>query len=130
MTAAITVSGAKSSTSSGVPNGPRAGTSFDSSTTTISRVVIDSTIFSRVWAPPPPLVRLNAGSTSSAPSMAMSSVPISSGVITFSPSDVASSSVAFDVAVHTMSGRRSPSSRIVKCTVEPVPSPTFMPSVT
>jgi len=125
-----TTPGAKSSTSSGVPNGPSAGTSFDSSTTMMNRGDIDATIFSRVCAAPPPLVRLNAGSTSSAPSMAMSSAPISSGEMTFKPSEIASSWVCTDVEVHTMSSARSPSSMMVQCTVEPVPRPTRIPSVT
>ncbi len=55
-----------------------------------------------------PLVRLNAGSTSSAPSIAMSSWPISSGATTVSPSEVASSEVRSDVAVQVMSSARSP----------------------
>ena len=96
--------GAKSSTSSGVPNGPRRCTSFDSSTTTMKRGDIWPTSFSRVWAPPPPLVRLNAGSTSSAPSMARSSEPISSGVTTAGRATWPAPRSAFDVAVHTMSG--------------------------
>ncbi len=74
-----TMPGAKSSTSSGVPKAPRWSTSLDSSTTTTNRSLICATTFSRVWAPPAPLVRLNRGSTSSAPSMAMSRWPISSG---------------------------------------------------
>ena len=46
--------------------------SFESSTTMIKRSVTCATIFSRRWAPPPPLMTLKSGSTSSAPSMVMS----------------------------------------------------------
>ena len=38
--------------------------------------------------------------------------------------------LGWEVAVHTMSGARSPSSRIVQWTVDPVPRPTRMPSAT
>ena len=72
----------------------KVSTSFDPSTTTMKRAAMAATIFSRTCAPPPPLVRLKARSTSSAPSMARSSAPISSGVTTRRPRSVASGASA------------------------------------
>jgi hypothetical protein len=41
---------------------------FDASTMITLRRALKLTIFSRVWAPPPPLIRSSASLTSSAPS--------------------------------------------------------------
>ncbi len=68
-----------------------------------------ATIFSRTWAPPPPLISQPAGSTWSAPSIAMSSSPTSSSVPTGRPSSRAAVSVAGEVAT-----QRSPS-RPARC---------------
>ena len=68
-------------TSTGRGKRPSASTHLVSSAITIMRSDAAATIFSRSSAPPPPLIRLSAGSTSSAPSTVRSSRSISSSVV-------------------------------------------------
>ena len=82
---------------------------------------------------PPPLIRSSAGSTSSAPSTVRSSRSTSSSVVKAMPHCSAWARVASDVGTpitfrpaRTFSPKRS-----TKCrAVEPVPRPSFMPSLT
>ena len=68
-------------TSTGSGKRPSASTHLVSSAITIMRSEAAATIFSRNSAPPPPLIRLSAGSISSAPSTVRSSRSISSSVV-------------------------------------------------
>ena len=68
-------------TSTGSGKRPRTSTHLVSSAITIMRSEAAATIFSRNSAPPPPLIRLSAGSISSAPSTVRSSRSISSSVV-------------------------------------------------
>ena len=68
-------------TSTGSGKRPRTSTHLVSSAITIMRSDAAATIFSRNSAPPPPLIRLSARSTSSAPSTVRSSRSISSSVV-------------------------------------------------
>ena len=56
-------------TSIGKGNLPSCLTSFDSSTIQIKWSDADATIFSLVWAPPPPFINDLSSATSSAPSI-------------------------------------------------------------
>ncbi len=85
--------GERAGTSIGVPKGPSRGTTFERSATTTKRSAMVATTFSRVSAPPPPLVRFRSASTSSAPSMVTSRWRASSGATSRSPTRPASSSV-------------------------------------
>ena len=92
-----------------------------------------ATIFSRSNAPPPPLMRLSAGSISSAPSTVRSSRSMSSSVVRRMPHRSASARVASEVGTPITSSparTRSPSSSTKCFAVEPVPRPSFMPSRT
>src|SRR5690348_16392972 len=120
------------STSTGMTPTPSAFTSFDSSTTTTKRLAAAATSFSRNSAPPRPLMRLSAGSTSSAPSTARSICPTSSVTIGI-PSDAASSAVARDVGTPRSfmpSATSEPTPSVKNRAVEPVPRPTSIPSWT
>src|SRR6202790_4649824 len=120
-------------TSTGSGKRPSASTHLESSAITIMRSDAAATIFSRSSAPPPPLMRLSAGSISSAPSTVRSSRSISSSVVKGTPQRTASSRVASDVGTPiTLSPARtrSPSSSTKCFAVEPVPSPSLMPSRT
>ena len=97
---------------------------------TTKRSAAAATIFSRRWAPPPPLISQPSGVTSSVPSIAMSSRSRESKSSTGMPSPRACSSVATEVATQ----RRSVSPRRARAgsrwaTVEPVPSPTRHPAL-
>ena len=72
-------------TSTGSGKRPRTSTHLVSSAITIMRSDAAATIFSRSSAPPPPLIRLSAGSISSAPSTVRSSWSISSSVVSGMP---------------------------------------------
>ena len=72
---------------------------------TTKRADAAATTFSRVCAPPPPLITHPSGATWSAPSMAMSSASSASKGSTVSPSSPARCSVAGEVATQR---RRSP----------------------
>src|SRR5215470_13506642 len=114
---------------------PRTGDSLLSSTTMISRRLASATIFSRSSAPPPPLITSSCGSTSSAPSMVTSIVRGQSSSSSGMPAARAASAVALEVAKPTMSrsfpSRSStPSRRVAKIAVLPVPRPTTMPDST
>ena len=96
--------------------------------------VADATTFSISSAPPSPLMRSRDGLTSSAPSIVMSTVGCSSRVVSLSPRDLASFSVAVEVQ---MPSKRNPSpatrlasALVAQSAVRPVPSPTTVPSRT
>ena len=84
-------------TSTGSGKRPSASTHLESSAITIMRSDAAATIFSRSKAPPPPLMRLSAGSISSAPSTVRSSRSISSSVVRAMPHRAASARVASEV---------------------------------
>ena len=69
---------------------PSTGESFASSTTITSRRLACATIFSCSSAPPPPLIRLSSGSTSSAPSIVRSMTGCSASVVSGMPTSRAS----------------------------------------
>ena len=110
---------------------PSRSTSFDSSTMTMNRSAMPSTIFSRRWAAPRPLIRFISGSTSSAPSTAISTRSTSSGVTVgmafFRACTDASKEVGMPWIRRSSSRTRRPSSSIMNTAVEPVPSPTTSP---
>ena len=85
-------------TSIGNGNAPSRGTSLVESAMTTMRFEAEATIFSRNSAPPPPLISLSLGSTSSAPSTVRSSSGMSSSVPSGMPSAFACASVASEVA--------------------------------
>src|SRR5690242_5303513 len=120
------------STSTGSTPTPSCLTSFDSSTTTTKRLEDAATTFSRNRAPPRPLIRFRAGSTSSAPSTVRSICPISSVTIGI-PSDAASSAVDRDdgtprTFIPSATSRPRPSTK--NAAVDPLPRPINMPSET
>src|SRR3984893_14578558 len=120
-------------TSTGNGKRPRTSTHLESSAITIMRSDAAATIFSRSNAPPPPLMTLRAGLISSAPSTVRSSRSISSSVVRGMPQRTASARVASDVGTPMTSSparTRSPRSSTKCFAVEPVPSPSFMPSRT
>ena len=84
-------------TSTGSGKRPSTSTHLVSSAITIMRSEAAATIFSRSSAPPPPLIRLSAGSISSAPSTVRSSRSISSSVVSGTPQRSASARVASEV---------------------------------
>src|ERR1700743_1852027 len=95
---------------------------------TTKRSAAAATIFSRRWAPPPPLISQPSGVTSSVPSIAMSRRPSWSKSSTGIPSERAGSAVATEGATQrrSVSPRRASAGRRW-ATVEPVPRPTVMP---
>ena len=97
---------------------------------TTNRSAAAATIFSRVWAPPPPLTSQPSGATWSAPSIAISSRSRSANGSTAIPSSRAARSVRGEVATQRISSRRAASAGSRWATVEPVPSPTRIPSST
>ena len=86
-----------------------------------------ATIFSLVWAPPPPLTSQPSGEIWSAPSIVMSNRSMLVTASIRMPSSRAACSVRGDVAAQTMSRERLASAGSRYATVEPVPSPTVMP---
>src|SRR5206468_7074614 len=106
---------------------PRVCTSLVSSTTTMKRAAQAATNFSMTWAPPAPLMRFPAGSTSSAPSIARSTRSTSMGSWMGIPQALARSRVWYEVGTPVMERRpwrtRSPSSVMTWAEVEPEPSP-------
>ncbi len=111
---------------------PNAGESLLSSTMMISRLLDWATIFSRKKAPPPPLIRLRFGSTSSAPSIVISISGCSSNVVNGTPNLFASCSMKREQGMPTMSvnwpSRNRPASlSIANNAVLPCPNPTTMP---
>src|SRR6266550_3457589 len=120
------------STSTGSVPSPSCLTIFDSSTMTMNRLAADATSFSRDSAPPRPLIRFSAGSTSSAPSTARSICPTSSVTIGI-PCCAASSAVSREVGtprtfIPSATSRPKPS--VKYRAVLPLPRPTSMPSWT
>ena len=114
---------------------PRRSDIFDSSTTIISRSVACATIFSWSSAPPPPLIRLSWGSTSSAPSMVTSILIGPCGPSRGSPACVATLAISAEVAKVLMPSSspaawRRAISRTAWMAVDPVPRPTVMPGST
>src|SRR6201995_5335235 len=105
----------------------RAGTGLEGSAMTTKRAGAPATIFSPVWAPPPPLTSNPSGAIWSAPSIVMSnrSMLVTSSIR--KPSSRAACSVRGDVAAQTMSRDRLAKAGSRYATVEPVPSPTVMP---
>ena len=73
---------------------------------TMNRSAAAATIFSRVCAPPPPLISQPSGVIWSAPSMAMSNRSMLPPSSIRSPSSRAACSVRSEVAAHTMSSER------------------------
>ena len=91
---------------------------------TTKRSAAAATIFSRRWAPPPPLISQPSGVTWSVPSIAMSRRCSSLNSSTGMPSSRACSSVATEVATQRMP--LSPRAAIAGsrwATVDPVPRP-------
>ena len=122
----------KSRSSSGIGGASRS-TSLSDPTITTKRSAAAATAFSRVCAAPPPLTSQPAGSTWSAPSIAMSrraGAPVPANASTRSPSSRAALSVAGDVATQRRSSARAASAGSRYATVEPVPRPTTIPSST
>ena len=107
-----------------------ASTGLEESAITTKRSAAAATIFSRVWAAPPPLTSQPSGAIWSAPSMAMSKRSMRSKGSTSNPSWRAASSVRGEVATQRRRRERRASAGSRKATVEPVPSPTVMPSST
>ena len=115
-----------------------AATASPSSTTMISRRLAWATIFSWRSAPPPPLTRFSAGSTSSAPSIVTSidGERRRRGSSAGCRASAAAAALAIDVgtptivaAAHPRRGaRRACGSRRSRCC--PVPRPTVMPDST
>ena len=98
---------------------------------TTKRSAAAATIFSRRWAAPPPLISQPSGVTSSVPSIAMSSRASSLNSSTGMPSSRACCSVATEVATQRIPlSPRLARAGSRKATVEPVPSPTVIPSST
>ncbi len=119
---------AKSSSGTGALS---ASTGLLESAMTTKRSAAAATIFSRRWAPPPPLISQPSGVTWSVPSIAMSSRRSWLNSSTGMPSPRACSSVATEVATQRMP--LTPRAAIAGsrwATVEPVPSPTVIPSST
>ena len=75
---------------------------------TTKRSAAAATIFSRVWAPPPPLTSQRSGDIWSAPSIAMSSRTKASNASTARPSSRPRSSVSTEVATQRSCRPRSP----------------------
>src|SRR6266568_2828365 len=122
----------KGSTSTGSTPTPSRLTSFDSSTTTTKRLEAPATSFSLNSAPPRPLIKFSAGSTSSAPSTARSIWPSSSVTIGM-PSPAASSAVSRDDGTPRTfipSATRRPRPSVKNRAVVPLPRPTSIPSWT
>ena len=97
---------------------------------TTKRSAAAATIFSRVCAAPPPLTSQPSGAIWSAPSTARSSRSSSSNGSTASPSSRARVSVWSEVATQRRRRPRRASAGRKCATVEPVPSPTSIPSST
>src|SRR5579883_2491014 len=100
---------------------------------TIIRSEAAATIFSRRSAPPPPLIRLSSGSISSAPSTVKSSRSTPSSVVRRIPQRSASWRVASEVGTPITSSpsrTRAPRSSTKCLAVDPVPRPSFIPSLT
>ena len=97
---------------------------------TTKRSAAAATIFSRVWAPPPPLTSQPSGAIWSAPSIAMSSRSRRSKSSTGIPSPRACSPVATEVTTQRIERPRAAIAGSRWATVEPVPRPTTMPSST
>src|ERR1700694_2065142 len=119
-------------TSTGSTPTPSCLTTLDSSTTTTNRLEAAATIFSRKSAPPRPLIRFSAGSTSSAPSTARSISPTSSWTI-WIPSSAASSAVARELGTHRSFiplATRRPTPSVKYFAVDPLPRPSSIPSWT
>ena len=98
---------------------------------TIMRSDAIATIFSRSSAPPPPLMRRRSVSSSSAPSTVRSRNGTSSSVVSAMPRRSACARVASDVGTQVTSNpsfTRWPRRSTNLAAVEPVPSPTSMPS--
>ena len=130
----ITVGSFSGLTSTGKLNFPRISTLLLSSATTIIDFDRLATIFSLVRAPPPPLIREKWLSNSSAPSIVMSNDLTSeisiSGIPRLSASSLVASLVGTPIISSPSSDTLLPISIIVYLTVEPVPSPTFIPLFT
>ncbi len=114
---------------------PSCGESFASSTMITSRRLAWATIFSWSRAPPAPLIRLKSGSTSSAPSIVMSTTGCSASVVSGMPTSRASSALAFDVGMPSTFCRSpdatsTPMRRIANSVVLPVPRPITIPELT
>src|SRR5579863_10309746 len=112
---------------------PSTETHFESSAITTMRADASATIFSRSNAPPPPLMTVKSGATSSAPSTVKSSSGVSSRVVSAMPSFAACARVASDVGTATTSRpprTRSPNKSTKCAAVEPVPNPSRIPSCT
>src|SRR3954447_1236186 len=124
------VAGMPKARSSSGTGGASASTTLSPEAITTKRSAAAATIFSRVWAPPPPLTSQPPGSTWSAPSIAMSSRSRRSNGSTSSPSARAAVSVATEVATQRRRSSRRASAGSRCATVLPVPSPTVLPSST
>src|SRR6056297_471819 len=122
----------KGITSTGRGKAPRCSTSLPISAMTIIWSEAVATIFSCKSAPPPPLMRLRLASNSSVPSMVTSIHFASSRLITSMPTSRASSAVRVEVGTPLIlspsSRTSSPRQRTIHAAVEPVPSPTRIPS--
>ncbi len=128
-----TTGSANGATSTGTGNAPSFGTSFFESTTTMKRRAREATIFSRRCAPPPPLMSSNAGSTSSAPSIATSKDSTSASGTSGMPAARAQPRVVSDVGtprILSPARTRTPKASTAYLDVDPLPRPTSMPSST
>ena len=95
------------SSSSGTGGAERQHTGLDESAMTTKRSAAAATIFSRVWAAPPPFTSHPSGEIWSAPSMAMSKpVDAVEGLDSEHPTPRAASSVRGEVATQRMSSDR------------------------
>ena len=124
----------KGMTSTGSGNAPRVSTSLPISAITTIWSDAVATIFSCSRAPPPPLIRFSSPSNSSAPSMVRSNHFASSRLMTSMPTSRASCAVRVEVGtplIRNPSSRTiSPKQRTSQAAVDPVPSPTRIPSST
>jgi hypothetical protein len=115
------------STGRGKP--PNTGTTLDWSTMQTKRSAMAAMIFSRVSAPPPPLIIRRPGSISSAPSTYTGMLPTASSGRTSMPSSRSSRVLSSELDTAPLKRFRIwPSSRMKSATVEPLPTPTTAPS--
>ena len=118
-------------TSTGSGNLPSTGTCLAGSMMQTKVSLASAMIFSRVSAAPPPLIRRLCGSHSSAPSTYSCSGPAALASSTSMPSALSRALLCSEL--ETAPAMRSlirPRASMKNATVEPVPTPTIMPSWT
>ena len=118
-------------TSTGNGNLPSTSTRLAGSTMQTKRSLASAMIFSRVSAAPPPLIRRRCGSHSSAPSTYSDNGPVALRSITSMPCARRRCVLCSELdTVPAMRSRKRASASMKYATVEPVPTPTIIPSST